>query len=303
MAMNYSSLIAPKGTAGSIANFISYTKVQPEVPTILDEAQGLLYTLLRVREMRTRTRFTMLQGYSVQPLPVNFLDPIGPIQILDWNLQSTHRDESWLAKNRNYEATTGALGTDPFTTAFGSAGSPAVNVALTNHGFNQDSSFYTTGATAFNGVTIVGTFNISNIIDANNFTIDITPLGVLPNASGSGGGSAVTYQCDNLVLGTPLNWAIYNEQINFDFAFDQQVICELMHFQSLPLLSSTNQTNFLTNRYPHLIRPACQAQAAAFMRDDAAYQREVTRLTAITQAVNAENDMVYRGMVLETDTP
>jgi hypothetical protein len=302
MTMTYNSLVANKGTAGAIANFLSYAKLTSEIPTILDEAQGLLFTLLRTREMRTKTRFLMPQGNSVQVLPVRFLDPISRMFTPDWNIPLDHKDESFLSQNRNYTPLTGTLGTNPFTTV---NGSNTVTVNLTNHGFNQESAFYTTGATTFAGMTvpIAGTFDVTSIVDVNNFTIDITLLGSTPTSSVAGGGAAITYQVDILIQGTPRWWAIWDEAMHFDVAFSQPIICELMYFQSLPLLSSTNQSNFITNRYPHLLRPACQAQAAAFMRDDATYQREVTRLTAITQAVNAENDMLYRGMVLDTDIP
>ena len=298
--MTWTSLTAPKGTAGSIANFISYSKVTPEVPVILEEAQSLLYTLLRTREMRTKTRFYMQANTAVTPLPALFLDPIGRMFSLDWNKPFDHKDESFISQNRNYTPLSGVLGTNPFTTVNGST---LVNVLLTNHGFTQESGIFISGAVLFNGVTINGTFDVVAIIDVNNFTIDITPLGVVPSASGVGGGSAINYVVDILVPGTPLYWAIWDEAIHFDQAFNQASMCELMYFKSLPLLSVTNQTNFLTSRYPHLIRPACLVRAAAFQRDEASYQRELSALTALTTAVSVENDMFYRGMVLDTDNP
>lgn len=298
--INWTILTAAKGTPGAVANFISYSKVQPEVPTILDEAQGLLYTLLRVREMRTKTRFFMQQNASASPLPARFLDPIGPILALDWNLPIEHKDEALVSKSRNYDPQSGTLGANPFTTT---SGSTLVNVNLAGHGFTQESAFYTSGATAFNGVTINGTFDVTAIVDTNNFTIDISSLGAVPNASGAGGGSNASYSVNILVLGTPRVWAIWDEAIHFEYAFDEAVMCELLYFQSLPLLSSTNQTNFLTSRYPHLIRPAVQVQAYKFMRDYTSAQNELANLTAMVQAVNVENDMFMRGMILDIDVP
>jgi hypothetical protein len=298
--MTWSSLIANKGSPGSIANYLSYAKLVTEVPTILDEAQGLLYTLLRCREMRTKTRFTLTPGAANTPLPQNFLDPIGRMMAFDYDWPFDHRDESYVQEARNWNTTSGVLGTDPFTVTNGST---QVSVSLPGHGFNQESAFYTTGATVLNGVTIAGTFDILSITDANDFVIDITPLGVVPTSSGSGGGSAVNYTCNNLVAGTPLFWAIWDEAIHFDQAFTVQLTCELLFFQSLPLLSSTNQSNFLTNRYPHLIRPACQARAAAYMRDDVSFQRELTILTGMVQSISAENDMMYRGADIMTENP
>ena len=297
--MNYSTLIADKSTVGSIANFLSYTKLTTEVPIVLDEAQTLLMTLLRIREMRTKTRFTMPVNSAAFPVPSNFLDPIGSMFVLSYNFQMDQKDQSYVALARNYNETYGTLGNNPFTTTIGST---SVNVFLVNHGFAQESSFYTTGATTFNGVSIVGTFDITSIVDSNNFIIDITPIGVVPTGAGSGGGTP-NYTCDNLVGGTPLWWAVWDEKFHFDQAFDQQSTCELEYFKSLPPLSLSNQTNVLTNRYPHLLRPACQVRAAAWMKDTETYQRELEILTSMTQAVSVENDMGYRGAIIDTEIP
>lgn len=300
MAMTYSSLIAAKGTAGSLSNFLSYSKVTPEIPAILDESQALLYSLLRCREMLTKTRFTMTVGASSIALPSGFLDPIGRMYSMDYDMSFRHKEQAFVMENRNYTNSSGTLGTNPFTTTNGSNN---VTVNLTGHGFNQESSFYTTGATAFNGVTITGTFDITSITDANNFVIDITSLGTAPSGSGAGGGAAVLYTVDNLIQGTPLFWAVWDEAVHFDQAFSIQTTCELPYFKSPALLSASNQSNFLTNRYPHLIRAAAQARAAAFMRDDETYARELQALTALTQSVSIENDMMYRGAEIETETP
>jgi len=300
MSQTWANLVAPKGQPGSIANFISYGKVQSETEFILAEAQTLIYTLLRAREMRTHTRFTMPAGSSVTAVPARFLDPIGDIGSLDYNQQMIHKDESYVKKARQYQQTSGTLGVNPFTTV---QNSTSVTVNLPAHGFNQESVFYTTGATAFNNVTITGTFDISSIVDTNNFTIDISPLGVLPNATSAGGGSAAIYTANNLVQGTPLYWSIWDEEIHFDYAFSIQVTCELLFFQSLPLLSASNQSNFLTARYPHLIRQACNVRAAAFMRDTETYTRDLQLLQSMVQGVQNENDMHYRGMDLMTETP
>lgn len=301
MAMTYSSLIAAKGNAGSIANFLSYTKVQSEVPTILDEAQALIYTLLRTREMKARTRFLMTVGAAWQPLPTNFLDPIGQVWIADWNLQAEHFDESYVQRQRIYTPSSGSQTPSAPNITY-SAGSPLITINFPAHGFNQDSVIAVSGATNFDVVTINGTWDIYSIVDANNFVIDITPLGTVPAASGTFQ-TSFNYQADGLIQASPKYWSIAQERIFFDCAFDIQVMCELYYYQSLPLLSNTNQSNFLTNRYPQLIRPACQAQAAAFMRDDQSYQREVGRLTAIADRINVADDMHNRGMVLESYNP
>jgi hypothetical protein len=298
MAMSYTSLTAAKGVSGSIANFVDYTKL--DIGTIVDEAQALLYSSLRTREMRSEFSFTMALNSANIALPTNFLDPIGRIYQASFNRTIAHKDQNFVQTSRNYTETSGSLPTSPFTTT---SGSNLVSVNLPGHGFSQDSIFFTTGATTFNGATISGTFPIVSITDANDFVIDITVLGTTPSGSTTDGGSAVIYTCDNLVAGQPNWWGIWDEAIHFDMAFFQVTLCKLQFFHSLPLLSNTNQTNFLTNRYPQLMRTACMASAADFMKDDIEYQKGVTRLQALVMSINIENDMAMRGMELDTLTP
>ena len=298
--MSYNSLTAAKGTSGSIATWTNYTLL--DTPVVVDEAQSLLWSeaRMRVREMKKTYDFTLALNQAYLPLPANFLDPIGDIQMSTFNSRVKHKDAGWVKNNRNYTETSGDLGTNPFTTT---AASNTVSVSLPNHGFAQDSVFYTLGATAFNGVTIVGTFPINAITDANNFTIDISVLGTTPSGSGSGGGAAVTYICDSMVPGTPLYFGIWDERIHFDQAAFQVTLCRLQFYQRPTLLSSTNNTNFLTDRYPKLLRIACLAAAAEFMKDDTEYQKYLTRLSSAVEAISNENDMHERGMELDPYIP
>jgi hypothetical protein len=294
-SMSYASLVADKNTAGSIARWVNYSKLDAD--QILQEAQALLYSLLRSREMRTHFNFDMAAGSSQLALPTGFLDPVGKIAMLGTGAKIEQRYQNFIQRRRTYTETTGGLGTNPFTTT---SGSNLVNVNLPAHGFSQGSTFFTAGATAFNGVTIAGTFDVAAIVDANDFTIDITPLGATPGGSGAGGGSAATYICDNLVQGMPIYWGVWDETIWFDVAFSQHTNCNLQYFRALPLLSAANPTNFLTNRYPHLLRKACTAQAWDFLRNDTEYQKDVAALTALVEQTNAEADLLYRGATFDT---
>ncbi len=75
---------------------------------------------------------------------------------------------------------------------------------------------------------------------------------------------------------------------------------QLMCFKSLPLLSAGSPTNFLTSRYPHLLRRACLLQAADFMEDDPAYGKHLAKLEADIETVNAENQLIDSGLELDT---
>jgi hypothetical protein len=301
MAMTWSSLTGSKGSAGSIMTWVNYSKLSVDVQTILDEAQALLFTLLRTREMRTMWRFTIPINGAKIALPTGFLDPIGTMYCPSIDARYFHKDESFIQNIRVFNEVNGNLGSNPFTTT---SGSNLVTVHLANHGFSQDSDFYTNGATAFNGVTISGTFPIDSITDTNNFVIDITSLGTTPSGSGAGGGSGtIAYTCEILQIGSAQFWAIWDEFIHFDFAFDTQQTLNLLYYKSPTLLSSTNQSNWLTNRYPFLLRQACITQAADWMKEKDEYQKDMQTLTAMVQKVSEENDMGWRGAEIDTETP
>jgi hypothetical protein len=301
-SMSYPSLVGDKNTAGSIARWVNYSKLDAD--QILQEAQSLIYSLLRVREMRAHFTAAMGVGNSQIALPTGFLDPIGRISFLVSGAKAEQRYPNFIQRRRVYTSTTGSLGSNPFTTT---AGSTLVSVNLPSHGFSQGSRFGTIGATAFNGVTIAnalgtaaGEFDVVSIANANTFVIDITPLGVVPSGNGAGGGGGIIYAVQNLVQGMPIYWGIWNETIFFDVAFNQAENCDVQYFAAPPILSTTNPTNFLTNRYPHLLRKACTAQAWDFLRNDAEYQKDLAALTALAEQTNAEADFAYRGATFDT---
>ena len=91
--------------------------------------------------------------------------------------------------------------------------------------------------------------------------------------------------------------------MKFDTAFDTQTTLKQLYYRSPVLLSASNQSNWLVNRYPMLMRIACMAAAANFMKDDTEYQKQVGALNNLIGTIAAENDMGYRGMEFGTDTP
>jgi hypothetical protein len=298
LAMTYSSLTAPKNTSGSVATWVAYTKL--DLPPIVDEAQALLYSSLRTREMMTQFDFNIPIGGSFIALPPRFLEGIGRMYCPSVNLSVRHKDSEFVQRNRNYTETSGTLGNNPITT--GAIGSSLLTINLPQHGFSQESSINLSGATTVDGVNPNGTFGIETIVDVNNFIVD-TITGSATVGGVTGGGASVAYLVDNLVQAFANWWAIWDEEIHFDCAGNQSLNYQLQYYQSLPLLSSTNQSNFLTNRYPQLMRTACVAAAADFMKDDNEYQKGMQRLQQMIMQISVENDMQYRGMELDTETP
>lgn len=297
MPMTWTSLVAPKGTAGSIANWVGYGKI--DIETVLDEAQSLIYSILRVREMRSEWVFGVQPGQSYVPLPDRFLDPIGNLYDVTNVMNVTQRIDSEIQRARAYDNTiAGTFGTDPFTTVTGSS---TVTVALTDHGLTQSSVLTIPTSPAVGGLTMDGTFNVLAIIDEDTFEIDMGDA--VATSSATGGGAGVTYTASLLIATIPSRFAIWSEALQFDAAVESQTNYKLNYYRAKPLLSSTNQSNFLTARYPKLIRVATTAAAAEFMKDDGEYNKGLQALTALVGQIAQENDMFQNGMVFGTDTP
>jgi hypothetical protein len=296
MAMTYSSLLAAKGQAGSIANWVAYSASKLDLATILDEAQALLYLVLRTREMRTVWTFGLAENESAVALPSRFLDPIGRIVATN-GLQFIHGIESDIEQARAYEEASGDLGADPFTTV---SGSTLVSVTLTDHEFTQGSIFVASGATAVGGLTLNGTFPIVSITSSSVFVID---AGSEASSSATGGGSAVEYDIKKLVAAIPARWSIYDEKLQFDLAASEALQMRLLYYRQPALLSGTNTNNFLTNRYPQLLRQACLVATHDFMQETAASQGALAILQGMVMEVNAKDDLIYRGAEIETEVP
>lgn len=247
--------------------------------------------------MKTVFTFTMTEGSASVALPTRFLDPIGRMATLSQNTFFVHKDQNDVLQSRSYTESSGTLGSNPFTTV---SGSSLVTVAHTAHGFNAGGSVYYSGLSGtVGGLTLDGSFEVRSIT-TNAYVIETRNKAT---SSTSGGGSAVAYTMQDLNEDSPGIWAVWDERIQFEAAFNEQQTCQLQHFQSLPLLSATNETNFLTDRYPHLLRTACTAAAADFEQDNEEYNRLIGRLKELVGAVAIENDGMYRGGEYETWTP
>jgi hypothetical protein len=72
--MDYNTLIGAGTTAGSLANWANSTAVTGAAPTILEEAQGWVYSRLRHWQMITSTSGTATASTTALTLPTNFLE-------------------------------------------------------------------------------------------------------------------------------------------------------------------------------------------------------------------------------------
>lgn len=112
---------------------------------------------------------------------------------------------------------------------------------------------------------------------------------------------ARSYDNGVLIKSIPQRFAIYDEAIQFECAYESAATLNLVGYKRLDDLSASNNTNFLTNRYPHLLRVACLAQAYDFMSNTTKAQANLTMLSALIDKTNAESDLSYRGVGLEVE--
>jgi hypothetical protein len=294
--MTYDTLVAGKTTVGSIQYWINYARIDSD--TVLTEAQATIFQRLRVREMRTLdSSITVNAGDFAKPLPANVLEVRGARTVMD-NLAYGLRSPADVLGRRQFSPSTGTLPANPFTATNGSA---SVAVNHPNHALVPGALVGYAGVTPFNGVNLNSTFAVASVTDANHYVI-IAPNQA--NASGAGGG-APSFFSSVLVAGPPQYFAIFDEQLQFEATFTATSALQLLCFKSPALLSSAlssnpNPTNFLTTRFPHILRVACLAQAADFMRNDTEYQKQMTKLEALIEATNAEADMTDRMATYDT---
>lgn len=98
-----------------------------------------------------------------------------------------------------------------------------------------------------------------------------------------------------LLTGTPNEWTIFNEVINFNFELDEALAGDFLYYGQPPALSASNETNFLTNRFPTLLRQVCTMFSYEYLKQlDARAEQKVLADDAIAKA-NAVADGVRRG--------
>lgn len=99
-----------------------------------------------------------------------------------------------------------------------------------------------------------------------------------------------TWTNGSLDSGDPCYFSISDEAFQFDCKTSSAFTLRLAYYKTPELLSGSNETNFLTRRYPHVLRAACLAHAAIHFKDNAMYAQEMQRLSALVLGVNTQDD-------------
>ena len=95
--------------------------------------------------------------------------------------------------------------------------------------------------------------------------------------------------------GDPAYWSVFDDAIQFDCKATTALTARMMFYKQPDALSASNETNFLTRRYPHVLRMACLATAARFSHDDEMFQREQRLALAEIDLINAQDELSRRG--------
>lgn len=104
------------------------------------------------------------------------------------------------------------------------------------------------------------------------------------------------YDDASLSTGLPCWYAVYDDRFNFEVAAEDACTLALVYYRRPAALSESNPTNFLTTRYPGILRAACLMAAFDQMSDDAAYSRTKGRLDEMLARSAVEQDFALRGV-------
>lgn len=296
MAMNYSTLIASKTTQGSIANWVNYARL--DIDSILTEAQALIYQNLRVREMESIWPFRMGAGDCSIAIPDDFLDQNGPLRSPSHMLEMYGSTKSRVEGDRTYEEVDQvSLGVDPFATTLNSK---LVSVTLVGHDMTGGSLVTISNSVAVGGLTLNGTYQVISLTSDDVFVIQADAAAT---STAVGGGSSAVFTATRLAESFPSSWAVYDGRLQFDVAFEEAMRFRMPCYRRPAYLSEANPTNFLTDRYPNLLRKACMAAAADFNEDTEEYNKHMADLGRLIMGIAAQDDLRHRATDIMTDNP
>lgn len=99
--------------------------------------------------------------------------------------------------------------------------------------------------------------------------------------------------------GPPQRYAIFDELLNFDHDPDQAYTGKMVYFKTPTALSSSNTTNWLTSKYPTLMRRVCLMFAAEERKEYDLMDRNEIKALEMIEQIKKESDMSYRGLEMD----
>lgn len=95
--------------------------------------------------------------------------------------------------------------------------------------------------------------------------------------------------------GLPSYWCDFNNLIQLDTKADQAYTAKMVYFKTPLALSASNETNWLTDRYPSLLRRACLMLAAEARKEFDVMDRTEIRAMQMIDEIKVESDFAMRG--------
>ena len=99
--------------------------------------------------------------------------------------------------------------------------------------------------------------------------------------------------------GPPSYWCDFDDTIQLSTKADQAYTAKMVYFKKPTALSGGNETNWLTTRYPHLLRRVCLMYAAENRKEYDMMDRAEIRALQIIDEIKVESDLAMRGLELD----
>jgi hypothetical protein len=96
-------------------------------------------------------------------------------------------------------------------------------------------------------------------------------------------------------------WAMDRSLILFDAKADAAKSLPFVYTARPEALSASNETNFLTDRYPGILRAACLMHGASYRSDDEKYARYKMQADELIARANTEADLALRGAIFPVE--
>lgn len=110
----------------------------------------------------------------------------------------------------------------------------------------------------------------------------------------------------NRTTGAPTKWGTNATQAVFDTYAPSGTTYDytLLYYGALAALAaSTNETNFLTDRYPRLFRTVLMAFAYEFQEDDRRAEKYLVKSEMLLREVEVEKDLEFMGANMQMNVP
>lgn len=99
--------------------------------------------------------------------------------------------------------------------------------------------------------------------------------------------------------GPPQMYAVFDEQINFDHDPDQAYTGKFVYFKTPTALSGSNETNWLTSKFPTLLRRVCLMFGAEARKEYDLMDRNEIKALEMIEQIKKESDLSYRGLEMD----